>query len=330
MKPVLVVGGAGYVGSHACKALHKAGYNPIVLDDLSRGHREFVKWGPMEIGDVCNTDWVRCMLVKYKPVAVMHFAALAYVEESFRHPDAYYQVNVGGTLSLLNAMEREGFKNLVFSSSCAVYGNPNIDYPIFESAPKIPISPYGETKLAAERAIMAYKNAYGLKPVILRYFNAAGADIDGEIGEWHNPETHLIPLIFKAAESGKPFTINGDGYATRDGTCIRDFVHVDDLARAHVAAMERTLNYYDPLELQVFNLGSGKGYSICEIIETAGYTANKKINVTVGHRRKGDPSRLVAGTQVAFEYLHWLPIHPIETILGTAWAWEQKRRSNVT
>jgi len=330
VKPIIVVGGAGYVGSHACKALHKAGYNPIVLDDLSRGHREFVKWGPLEIGDVCNTDWVRRMLVQYQPVAVMHFAALAYVEESFRHPDAYYQVNVGGTLSLLNAMEREGFKNLVFSSSCAVYGNPDGDYPIFESAPKIPISSYGETKLAAERAIMAYKNAYGLKPVILRYFNAAGADIDGEIGEWHNPETHLIPLVLKAAESGKPFTINGDDYATRDGTCIRDFVHVDDLARAHVMAMKRTLNGYDPNDLQIFNFGSGTGYTIREIIKHAEHITNKKIPILFGTRRIGDPSVLVAGTTNARGFFKWTPNHSIDSILETAWAWEQKRKTSAT
>jgi len=236
---ILVTGGAGYIGSHACKTLAHAGYRPVVYDNLSRGHRAAVRWGPLVEGDLADGARVREAIAKHRVAAVMHFAAYAYVGESVADPALYYRNNLGGTLSLLDAMRETGVGEIVFSSTCATYGTPDT-VPIRESAPQNPVNPYGETKLAIERALCWYGQAYGIRSVALRYFNAAGADPGGEIGEFHEPETHLVPLVLQAALGRRPhIDIFGTDYPTPDGTAIRDYVHVDDLAVAHLRALER-------------------------------------------------------------------------------------------
>src|SRR6266480_5792056 len=250
---ILVTGGAGYVGSHACKALAGAGYRPIVYDNLSRGHREAVRWGPLIEGDLNDTDQVAAALQTHRVTAVMHFAAYAYVGESVGEPATYYRNNVGGTLALLEAMRRTGTGAIVFSSTCAVYGSPE-RLPIDEATPKLPLNPYGETKLAVERALHWYAGAYGLRFAALRYFNAAGTDPEGEIGEDHRPETHLIPRILLNVLGKADFKVFGDDYDTPDGTCVRDYVHVMDLASAHLGAVEHLRRGGST---DAMNLGSG-------------------------------------------------------------------------
>ena len=261
--PILVTGGAGYVGSHACKALAASGYLPITYDNLIYGHREAVKWGPLEVGDVTDRGTLNAVLERYKPKAVMHFAAFTYVGESVADPGKYYRNNVVGTLSLLEAMRDHRIERLVFSSTAATYGTPD-SVPIFEDARQEPINPYGQSKLVAERMIADFSKAHGLRAAVLRYFNAAGADPEGELGECHDPESHLIPLAMQAVSGqGPALTLFGDDYPTTDGTCIRDYIHVSDLADAHVRALNQ-LEHRQGLE--AFNLGTGQGLSVREVL----------------------------------------------------------------
>lgn len=317
---VLVTGGAGYVGSHACKALAAAGYRPVVYDSLERGHRWAVKWGPLEQGDLLDADALKRALARHKPAAVMHFAAYAFVGESVSAPGLYYRNNVMGTLSLLEAMREAGIGTIVFSSTCATYGVPQTPL-LAEDHPQAPINPYGATKLMVERILADYRAAYGLRYAALRYFNAAGADPDGEIGEVHDPETHLIPLALKAARgTGDPLTIFGDDYDTKDGTCIRDYIHVGDLADAHIRALERLLGHDETIAL---NLGTGTGVSVRRLVEAVERVTGRAVPHSYGPRRAGDPPVLVAATGKAKATLGWEPRQSdIETIIRNADAWE--------
>jgi UDP-arabinose 4-epimerase len=324
MKTVLVTGGAGYIGSHACKALAASGYVPITYDNLVYGHEPAVKWGPLERGDILDANRLVEVCNKYRPQAVMHFAAYAYLGESVSDPAKYYRNNVLGTLTLLAAMRECDIQNIVFSSSCATYGIP-LKSPISEDTLQNPINPYGATKLMMERVLADYHAAYGLKSVALRYFNAAGADPDCEIGEDHDPETHLIPLVLDAAIGARPnITILGDDYDTPDGTCIRDFVHVSDIAKAHVLALEKLPQ--GNLR-QAYNLGTGNGTSVRDVIETARAVTDRKINVATGSRRAGDPSILVADPRRANKDLDWQPAYPsIRQMVEHAWKWHMRKR----
>jgi UDP-arabinose 4-epimerase len=317
MGVVLVTGGAGYIGSHACKALAAAGHTPVAYDNLERGHAWAVKWGPLEEGDILDQARLEAAMQRHRPFAVMHFAALAYVAESVADPALYYRTNVQGTLSLLEAMRSQGVSRLVFSSSCATYGNPSAT-PIAEDARQAPINPYGATKLMAEWMLRDYA-AYGLKSVALRYFNAAGADPEGETGETRDPETHLIPLALDAAASGGAFTIYGDDYATPDGTCVRDYVHVSDLAAAHVLACERV---NDVEGLAAYNLGAGVGHSVAEIVQAIRDRTGCEVRSNIGPRRAGDPPVLTADPALAQRELGWTPrLSSLEDIIDTAWRW---------
>ncbi|NKB44873.1 MAG: UDP-glucose 4-epimerase GalE [Alphaproteobacteria bacterium] len=318
MANVLVTGGAGYVGSHACKAIAAAGHIPITYDNLVNGHRTAVKWGPLEVGDILDHARLLSVLESYKPVAVMHFAALAMVSESVSNPELYYSNNVEGTSRLLSAMESADIHRLVFSSSCAVYGAPKT-VPIQETEDKNPISPYGETKLQAERMFAARAPESGLSAISLRYFNAAGADPDGDIGEDHDPEPHLIPNVLAAAAGGSRLIVNGDNYPTIDGTCVRDYVHVSDIAAAHVAA----LDLLDEISgVRSVNLGTGTGYSILQIIEAAKRVTGKPISYDIGAARPGDPPELVADASHATAMLNWKPVRSdIDSIVADAWNW---------
>jgi UDP-glucose-4-epimerase GalE len=320
-KAILVTGGAGYVGSHACKALAQAGYRPVVYDNLSRGHARAVRWGPLVEGDLHDRATLVAALRSHGIAAVMHFAALAYVGESVGDPELYYRNNVGGTLALLGAMREAGVATIVFSSTCAVYGVPD-RVPIGETAAKAPLNPYGETKLAIERALHWYGQAYGLRYAALRYFNAAGADADGEIGEDHDPETHLIPRVLRAALGrGDPVEIYGTDYPTRDGTAIRDYIHVADLADAHV----RALDYLARGESIALNLGTGQGVSVREVIAAVEGVAGRLVPRREAARRQGDPPELVADPSLAHARLGWRARHSdLDTIVATALAWETR------
>jgi len=319
---ILVTGGAGYVGSHACKALTGAGYKPVVYDNLSRGHREAVRWGPIVEGDLDDSARLIEAMHTHQITAVMHFAAFAFVGESVTDPELYYRNNVGGTLALLGAMRQAGVETIVFSSTCAVYGVPET-VPIRETTAKAPLSPYGETKLAIERALHWYAGAYGMRYAALRYFNAAGADPDGEIGEDHEPETHLIPLVLRAAlDRGDPVQIFGTDYPTPDGTAIRDYVHVTDLADAHVRALAYLAAGGDSLAL---NLGTGQGHSVREVVAAAGRIGGRPVPRREVPRRPGDPPELVADPAFARSRLGWRPRHSeLDTIIRTALAWERR------
>jgi len=319
---VLVTGGAGYVGSHANKLLHQNGYNTLVYDNLEYGHAECSKWGTLVQGDLADRDGVRDLFEKHRITAVMHFAAYTYVGESVDHPDKYYQNNVANTLSLLNEMIEHGVRRLIFSSTCAVYGNPK-RIPISEDHPLAPISPYGRGKQMVEMVLQDLNVAHGLQYASLRYFNAAGADPEGEIGEWHHPETHLIPIVLDAAlgkrEDVKLF---GTDYDTPDGTCIRDYIHVTDLAAAHLAALEHLKKTGTS---GVFNLGNGNGFSVRQVIDEARRVTGKEIPVEEVGRRPGDPSTLIGSSDKARKVLEWEPrFAALPEIIGTAWAWHKK------
>ena len=317
---ILVTGGAGYIGSHACKGLARAGYRPIAFDNLSRGRREAVRWGPFIEGDLADRVQLRTTIERYQVSAVVHFGALAYVSESIIDPAAYYRTNLVGSLSLLETMRETGLSAIVFSSSCSVYGIPE-RIPITEDAPTRPINPYGETKLAVEQALHWYGRAYGMRSVSLRYFNAAGADPEGEIGEWHEPETHLVPVVLQAALGGGPIAIYGNDYATPDGTAIRDYVHVSDLARAHLRALDHLRRGGGSITL---NLGTGRGYSVREVIAAA--SAIGPIPASEHPRRPGDPPVLVADARSAAEHLGWHPeMSDLDTIIRTAFHWHTRR-----
>jgi len=320
---VLVTGGAGYIGSHACKALAKAGYQPVVFDNLSRGHREAVRWGPLIEGDLADRNRLVRALETHHVAAVMHFAGYAYVGESVADPAKYYRNNLGGSLSLIEAMQETGVDKVVFSSTCSTYGIP-ASSPIRESAPQLPVNPYGETKLAIERALHWYGEAYGLRSVSLRYFNAAGADPEGEIGELHEPETHLVPLVLQTALEQQPhIDIYGTDYPTADGTAIRDYIHVQDLAEAHLRALEHLLAGHESTAL---NLGTGRGHSVREVIAAAESVCGRTIPRREAARRPGDPPVLVADPSGATELLGWHAQHSdLHTIIGTAFAWHKSR-----
>lgn len=323
MIKILVTGGAGYIGSHACKALAQAGYLPISYDNLVYGHRWAVKWGPHEFGDILNRRRLDEVMDQYQPEAIMHFAAFAYVGESMENPGKYYRNNVAGSLTLLEAMRDHQINKIVFSSSCATYGIP-IDIPIKEDHPLNPISPYGSSKLMIERILKDFDYAHGIKSISLRYFNAAGADPDCEIGEDHDPETHLIPLVLEAATNKKTHvTIFGDDYDTPDGTCIRDYIHVTDLAQAHVLAMKALDEGSDS---NIFNLGNGKGFSVKEVIDTASDITGKRIPFSIGPRRLGDPPRLIGDASKAIRELGWNPrYNELSIIIETAWKWHNQK-----
>jgi UDP-arabinose 4-epimerase len=323
---VLVTGGAGYIGSHACKVLAQAGYQPVVFDNLSRGHRTAVRWGPLVEGDLTERDKLTTTLEHHRISAVMHFAAFAYVGESVTDPARYYANNLVGTLSLLETMRDAGVDKLVFSSTCATYGTPT-ELPIRESSPQRPVNPYGETKLAIERALHWYGEAYGLRSVSLRYFNAAGADPEGEIGEWHEPETHLVPLVLEAAiGERRQVDIYGTDYPTPDGTAIRDYIHVQDLAEAHLRALKHLRAGRHSVAL---NLGTGRGHSVREVIRAAEAASGKSIACRETARRPGDPPVLVADPSLAAEVLGWRTrISDLDTIVCTALDWHRSRSTS--
>ncbi|MFZ2960726.1 MAG: UDP-glucose 4-epimerase GalE [Candidatus Ozemobacteraceae bacterium] len=319
---VLVTGGAGYIGSHACKILASAGFAPVVYDNLVYGHREDVKWGPFVEGALEDRVRLDETFRKYRPAAVMHFAAYAFVGESVTDPAKYYRNNVVGSLTLLEAMRDHGVKHLVFSSTCATYGEPQT-IPIPDDHPQHPINPYGTTKLVMERMMADFSVAYGLNWLALRYFNAAGADPDAEIGERHDPETHLIPLVLDSALGRRPhITVFGTDYATPDGTCIRDYIHVNDLSDAHVLAL-RYLQ--DGGASGGLNLGNGAGYSVKEVIETAERVTGRNIPTEFGKRRAGDPPRLVGDASRARSILGWKPrFADLHVIIEHAWKHRRK------
>lgn len=322
---ILILGGAGYIGSHTNKFLIQRGYKTVVYDNLVRGHREFVKWGNFEFGDLSSKEQLRLCFKKYNILAVMHFGAFAYVGESVTDPGAYYMNNVANTLNVLDVMREFGVSNFIFSSSCATYGVPHC-IPITEDHPQNPINPYGRSKLMVEHILNDYEKAYGLRYINLRYFNAAGADPDCEIGEWHEPETHLIPLILSAA-LGRTDSVNiyGNDYDTADGTCIRDYIHVADLADAHILALEYLLQNG---KSDSFNLGNGKGFSVLEIVEAARRITARNINLIITERRPGDPPVLVGCPVKAVNILKWRPeFDSLDYILQSAWQWH--KRGNV-
>lgn len=323
-KNILVTGGAGYIGSHTCKALALAGYTPVTVDNMIYGHPWAVQWGPLEEGDTRDGAFMDRVFAKYKPEAVLHFAAFAYVGESVTDPGKYYDNNVWGTISLMEAMRRGGCSSIIFSSTCAVYGHPEV-VPMTEATPKGPINPYGRTKLMIEQVLADFDAAYGTKYAALRYFNAAGASSDGEIGEEHDPESHLIPLIIEAAMGRREhISIFGTDYPTPDGTAVRDYVHVTDLADAHVRALNHLLGGGASLEI---NLGTGTGCSVREMIDVVADVSGQKVPTIESGRRAGDPPQLVAHADLAREILGWTCKHSdLRTIVESAWNWHASRR----
>jgi UDP-glucose 4-epimerase len=319
---VLVTGGAGYVGSHAAKLLAESGHDVVVVDNLAEGHRAAVGKLHLVIADLLDRDKIIAVIQEHRIDAVMHFAAFAYVGVSVTEPARYYQNNIVGTLSLLDAMRETGVNRIVFSSTCATYGIPE-RVPISEDHPQQPINPYGFTKLAIERALADYAHAYGLGYAALRYFNASGAAADGTIGEDHDPETHLIPLVLQVALGQREFVnIFGTDYPTPDGTCIRDYIHVDDLAAAHLAALEKLAR---GIELKL-NLGTGYGVSVQEVIDTCRDVTGHAIPARAAARRTGDPPELVADASLARQVLGWEAKHKdVRSIIESAWRWHRER-----
>jgi UDP-arabinose 4-epimerase len=322
---VLVTGGAGYIGSHTAKHLARSGHEPIVLDNFSEGHRWAVKWGRLAEGDLADQDFIRRTLHEFGIQAVIHFAARALVAESVADPRKYYWNNVVNSLRLLDAMAESGVRHIVFSSSCATYGLPT-RVPISEDHPQFPVNPYGQTKLMTERILRDYDPAYNLRWVALRYFNAAGADPDGELGEDHNPETHLIPIAVQAALGRRPHVeIYGTDYPTHDGTAVRDYIHVTDLARAHLIALEYLVREGASAAV---NLGTGLGHSVREVIAAVGRLCEGRMPVKEGPKRAGDPPALVAEVSNASKVLGWKAEYPeLSSIVESAWKWHASRPS---
>ena len=318
MENILVAGGAGYIGSHTCLDLYGKGFTPVVYDNLSNGHAEFVKWGPLEVGDIRDRRRLDDVLKTYKPQAIVHFAAAIEVGASVRDPGAYYDNNVAGTITLLRAAQAAGIDKFAFSSTCATYGVPS-SVPMDEAHAQIPINPYGRSKLIVEQILQELDRYQGFRSCILRYFNAAGADPEGRIGEWHSPETHAIPIAMDAALGRRPyFQIMGTDYDTRDGSCVRDFVHVLDLADAHTRAIEHLLNKGTS---QALNLGTGHGTTVIELVETVRTIVGRSFDVRYGPRREGDSPVLVADNALAKRMIGWSPRHDLRSIIGTAWNW---------
>jgi len=319
---VLVTGGAGYIGSHAVRALAECGRYPVTVDNLSEGHREAVLTGELEVGELSDEAFLGEVFDRHLPDAVMHFASRCYVGESVENPRRYYEENLIGALTLLKVMLQRRVRLLIFSSSCATYGNP-VRIPMGEDHPQDPVNPYGETKYFIERMLRWYDRAYGLRSISLRYFNAAGASFDGRIGEAHEPETHLIPLVLRAALGKGPVKVFGEDYETPDGTCIRDYIHVVDLVAAHLRALEWL---QETGRSGAFNLGTGRGYSVKEVIRTAETVTGRRVPWVSAPRRPGDPPVLVADPSVSAQVLGWRAEHKsLETIIETAWTWEQIR-----
>jgi UDP-glucose 4-epimerase len=318
---ILVCGGAGYIGSHINKQLNKEGYETIVFDNLVYGHPEAVKWGTLVKGDLANIDEIDAVFAKHHIEAVFHFAAYAYVGESVENPEKYYYNNVVNTLNLLQVMRKHGCNRIIFSSTCATYGEPE-KVPITEDMPQNPINPYGMTKLTVERIFKDYAKAYDLKFVVLRYFNAAGADPDCEIGESHNPETHIIPLVLDVASGKRPdIKVFGTDYETSDGSCVRDYIHVTDLASAHLLSLHYLENGG---ESDFFNLGNAKGTSVLEVIDSVKRVTGREFTVIHAERRPGDPAKLVGSSEKAKRVLGWTPVYgDIDTIVEHAWKWHE-------
>jgi UDP-arabinose 4-epimerase len=322
-KKVLVTGGAGYIGSHTCKILALEGYLPIAFDNLSSGHAWAAKWGPLERGDILDRTALDRVIEKYRPSACLHFAAFSNVGESTSDPGKYYRNNVAGSLTLLEALRDHGVNQFVLSSTSATYGVP-AKIPVDETSTQVPINPYGASKLMVERMLVDFHAAHRLRSVMLRYFNAAGADRDVEIGEDHDPETHLVPLVLDAACGDRgPITVFGTDYETPDGTCIRDYIHVTDLAKAHFLALKAL---EQGLMHRAFNLGNGHGYSVREVIASVERVTGLPVPVRFGERRTGDPARLISNSQRAANELQWKPhVTGLDDIISTAWEWNQKR-----
>lgn len=321
---VLVTGGAGYIGSHACKALAAAGFVPVAYDNLSKGRRGAVNWGPFEEGDMADRDRLDAVFARYAPAAVMHFAAAIEVGESVTDPGKYWRNNFFGSLTLAEAMVAAGCRNLVFSSTCTVYDG-STDADLTEDSAIGPINAYAGSKRGTEMMLGDFDSAYGLQSIIFRYFNVAGADPSGTIGQPHDDRaTHIIPRLLIALEGGQPhMIINGDDYPTHDGTCIRDYIHVNDLVAAHIAGMRRLL---DGAGSRAYNLGTGRGASVREVIETAGDVVGHMPQIQVGPRRPGDAVRLVSGSARAHDELGWVPENSaLETIIADAWTWHKTR-----
>ena len=324
MARILVTGGAGYIGAHGCKALRAAGHEPVTFDDFRTGWRQAVKFGEAIEGDLLDRAALADAFARARPDAVMHFAALSNVGESVANPGLYWRNNVGGTLNLLEAMVAAGVGAIVFSSTAATYGEPEED-PITEAAPQRPINPYGASKLAVEAMLDGFEAAHGIRSVVFRYFNVAGADEGREVGEHHVPETHLVPNILDAAAGAREaITVNGTDYPTPDGTCIRDYVHVMDLVDAHVLAADRLLAGGESLRL---NLGTGRGFSVAEVVAAARAVVGTEVPVRHGPRRPGDPARLVCDGSRAQAVLGWRPVRSVmPRMIGDAWAWRQTGR----
>jgi UDP-glucose 4-epimerase len=320
---VLVTGGAGYIGSHVVKELQAIGVPCVVLDNLVRGHKELVSGVELIVGDIGDTELVKRVVEKHRVDAVMHFAAFAYVGESVGDPGLYYRNNVGATANLLSALVASGVRRFVFSSTCATYGMPEA-IPITEDHSQKPVNPYGASKLMVERMLRDFDAAHGLRSIAFRYFNAAGADPEGVIGEWHEPETHLIPLVLQTALGHrKAVDVLGTDYETRDGTCIRDYIHVTDLAQAHVLGLQKLRAN---AESDVFNLGNANGFSVKEVIDVARRVTGREIPWKAAPRRPGDPHTLVGSATKAQRILGWKPRYPeLDTIIETAWKWHLKR-----
>jgi UDP-glucose-4-epimerase GalE len=320
---ILVTGGAGYIGSHTVKALKSAGFAPVIFDNFSTGHRSFLKDTPAFEGDLRNRADLEEAFRRFDIDGVLHFAGKALVGESAKEPDLYYETNFNGGLNLLTSMRNRGVRYLIFSSTCAIYGVPE-RVPIPEDHPQNPINPYGETKLAFERALRWMHEAYEIDYLSLRYFNAAGADADGEFGEDHEPETHLIPLALQAAAGRRPeVQIFGTDYPTPDGTCIRDYIHVSDLAQAHVAGLQALMQ--GRVRSQAINLGTGHGHSVRKVIDTVQHITGRTFKARETGRRVGDPPDLVAAADRAKELFGWTPVHSnLDEIVSSAWKWFQK------
>lgn len=321
MLNILVTGGAGYIGSHTCLALARNGYRPVAFDNLVNGHREFVQWGPFEQGDVRDRKRLEEVLLAHRPAAIIHFAGLIEVAESIANPAAFFDTNVSGSISLFAAALGAGIDKMVFSSTAATYGMPQ-QIPMGETHPQSPISPYGTSKLLVEQILNDLDAYQGLRSVILRYFNAAGADLEGRIGERHNPESHVVPIAIEVALGRRAsFKINGSDYPTRDGSCIRDFIHVSDLADAHVRSIQYLLASGKSLAL---NVGTGRGTSVRELVTVVETISKQRLPVEFGARRQGDPAELIADNRQATIRLGWKPRHDFNSIVSSAWNWHQR------
>lgn len=322
MNTVLVTGGAGYIGSHTCKALANSGFTPVTYDNLSTGHQEAVKWGPLVVGDLIDRETLSAAFAKYQPIGVLHFAASAIVIESMTNPGKYYSNNVSSSIALLETMRDHQVQHLVFSSTCATYGHPRFS-PLTEEHPQTPISPYGKSKLMVEKIIEDFEKIHGMHAICLRYFNAAGADRSGEIGEDHTPETHLIPSIIEIAMGKrKELVIYGNDFPSPDGSAVRDYIHVEDLAKAHVASLKWLLK---TKKSEAINLGTGKGYSVLEIVQAIEAFTKIKIPIRFEKRREGEPSHLTADNTKAKRILGWAPsTSTLPILIESAWCWHNK------